>query len=527
MTVKSNIKIKNEIRINRKFFNKCLWVAKLLIKNKQYENASNYLQKLATFGWSNTTGYYVSWKLESLLHVLSKQIDYKCNTKKRKKDENGFKILHIATELYEIGGHTQLLFQWITNDKENFNEIVVTRQSIDDLPKNKIKKFGIDLSIFTSLVNSSILSKALELRKMAENYDFVVFHIHPDDIIPVLAFSTYHLPPVLFMNHADHIFWVGASILDVLLQITEEHIDLDKIRRNIIQKQCYLPIPITIKENTLDHLRIKKKLGIISDQFIMLTIAEEYKIRPNYAYNFFNAIYPVLDKYSHITLYIVGCRPDSDLAKKYNHKQINYLGRIEFTLLHEYEIISDIIVESMPLGSYTADLECMALGKVVHFGYASFISIYPIICTDSIKNWQLQLEKLINDHAYRQELGRDQFEYVKSNYGIDTWRIRLKNIYGDNSALTHNIILESPDNFWEGRDEINLRTLDFNLEIDYFSYTYELSFLNRLSIFAYFFLNKIPKNITKTTKKENISYVFPKAYRLRKFFTKTIVNINK
>src|SRR5438067_2243266 len=58
------------------------------------------------------------------------------------------------------------------------------------------------------------IERARALRELARGYDAVVLHIHHHDPVPILAFADGDRPPVVLFNHADHMFWLGSSIVD-------------------------------------------------------------------------------------------------------------------------------------------------------------------------------------------------------------------------------------------------------------------------------------------------------------------------
>ena len=41
------------------------------------------------------------------------------------------------------------------------------------------------------------------------------------------------LPPVLFLNHADHLFWLGTSVADLVLNLRDAATDISIARRGV------------------------------------------------------------------------------------------------------------------------------------------------------------------------------------------------------------------------------------------------------------------------------------------------------
>ncbi len=339
---------------NRRYFEKVLDTASNLISQQKYESAAKYLNEIARFAWGNCTGYYTSWTLERLgIEIGRSTIDTSAADQikhdKYYPKKGNFRILHVATSLHEVGGHTRLLLNWLKNDSEREQKVIITRQLERNLPFDLIEAHQLDKSVFKALNDeSSIITKAVELRELGQNFDLVFLHIHPDDIIPLIAFSVENLPPVALVNHADHIFWIGSSVTDVLVQIRESNMQMDKQRRGI-QNQAFLPIPFSKipKTNSDEYKRSRDKLGIRSDSILMLTIGDEYKYQPIGENNFLKGIENVLNNYPNAFLLVIGVSADSPLAKLHFHKQIKFLGLIKDTSL--YEKAADIYIEGFPL----------------------------------------------------------------------------------------------------------------------------------------------------------------------------------
>ena len=60
---------------------------------------------------------------------------------------------------------------------------------------------------------------------------------------PVLAFADKRCPPVALLNHADHIFWLGSTISDLIINQR----DIGKVlseERRFARHNTVLPIPL-------------------------------------------------------------------------------------------------------------------------------------------------------------------------------------------------------------------------------------------------------------------------------------------
>lgn len=527
----------NAVSINRNYFNYGLNIADILIKAGKYEDAAQYLNNLASFAWFSTTGYYTSGKLEHQLNTLGEKIaDPQKSTKNRTGNYKKSNVLHVASSLYEVGGHTQVLFNWIKLDDKHSHHIILTNQSIKDLPKKKIDVFGFEKSMFTTLNDSeSLLKKALVLRNYAQDFDYIVLHIHPNDVIPSIAFATNNLPPVLFFNHADHLFWVGTSVIDILLQIRESNIELDKKRRKIEKQQLYLPIPILDFENPLGadnkYLTARKQLAIEHQEIVLLSTGNEYKFKPFGNHNLFEAIIPILNKHPEVVLYIAGIPNHSELAKKYNHKQIKFLGIVSTTELSTYEFACDIYIETMPCSSFTAMLQPVLKKKVIHLMHnpSKVIQVFPNIppfeYSDSIEEWGEKLDDLILNSHKRTDLGNTQYTSLQNTYSSQIWKNTLDIVYEFADKTTHSFSSHREERYFEDEDTAFIHFLDSNYYINYGLHTHNLPFINKIKHILSYFLKEQPKNVK--LRKRDILTMFFFNFKLYQLLMKKFKKYNK
>ena len=128
-----NFSLMSLIKENNKYFQKSIKIAKMLYNEHLYEDCINQIEKSAQFAWLCFSGYYRSNISENLLNTIGSEIIYKESSLIKKNTSDSFKILHVCSTLYETGGHTKLLFNWIENDQENDHSLVSTRLNEEEL----------------------------------------------------------------------------------------------------------------------------------------------------------------------------------------------------------------------------------------------------------------------------------------------------------------------------------------------------------------------------------------------------------
>jgi hypothetical protein len=502
--------IEKIITKNRAYFLFGLDNAEILIKKGQYSEALVLLNQLATFAWINVTGFFTSWKLESLLHELATKVTpLPPPSKPRETNSRKLKILHVVTMLFDSGGHTQLLFNWIKLDCENDHHIIVTAQLPENLPQKKIKEFGYENLTIISLPESkhSGLENAAELRSIASRYDLIVLHTSPNDIVSVVAFSANNIPPVLFMNHADHIFWIGASVSDIVLQFRENSIAGDKIRRGITQKQIFLPIPVIThclekkeEENNEENVRrCKNRLNLSPEKTVLLSTGTEYKFRPNETHNLFETIIPVLDENPAIIFFVAGVFQESAIARSYAHPQILFLGEITMSELEIYEWASDIYIETMPCSSFTALLEAGLKRKPIHLMHepVEITKIFPdepsFHYTNSKEAWRIYLKELICNTTFRNTILEQQHLYFRKIYNTTAWKEKIAAVYQTGLSCKHAVISGKPDVFFMDENIQFLYTLHPNTHTVLTPYWMELPWRRQIRFLRFAFCAKTKK----------------------------------
>ena len=286
------------IKNNQAFFENALRQLNVIDNIEDKLNLCIYIAKFATLC---NTGYFTSSTLESFLTDMAKQINVNCDDITYKPKS----FLHVMTEGYNFGGHTRVVERWIKNASQTqLHSVIFTGDQKYNLPvleKNVYDKNGSISYLDSSL---SIFEKAAELRKIAMNYEYVILHVHMYDIIPLLAFGVEEFKrPVLLYNHASHMFWIGKSIADVVLDIVNND-DITKIRRNI-NDTFFLGVPSEeIKLEQAEKLNIREKLKLPKGKKIIISTGSHYKYYPVCDDNFINLIEELVNKDTYC--YVIG-----------------------------------------------------------------------------------------------------------------------------------------------------------------------------------------------------------------------------
>jgi hypothetical protein len=189
----------------------------------------------------------------------------------------------------------------------------------------------------------------------------VVLHTHPHDAVPVAAFAHKNSPPVAYVNHADHAFWLGCSVADIVLDIRESGHRITLEQRQARASEI-LPLPLDDPPVLPPKNEARSVLGIPLDARVYLTIGSAYKYVPCWGRDFFRDISEMLEKDEHAVLHCVGISKSqaSAISPYACHPNMVFHGiQVDTTI---YMAAANVYVEGYPMGSLTAFMEAVQSG---------------------------------------------------------------------------------------------------------------------------------------------------------------------
>lgn len=378
-------------------------------------------------------------------------------------------ILHIASTLYSTGGHTRMLEEYINRLPQYNHALVLTRQSIDELPNRIAQKITTEIiEIYDLTSHEGFLKKAELLAEIGVKYSQVFLHIHPNDPIPTIAHGIQPFQKIITINHADHLFWVGASITDICINIRPfaENISLNKrgINNNVL-----LPVPVVNHlYNDEDNKEIRQKLGLFNDEIILLTISYPYKLTPSKTHNFYSTAIKLLSKKPNLIHFIVGVSEENVNTLNLDFPpNLIFLGPLEDP--SDYQKVADIYLEGFPFNSLTALLDSINFNCAPVLMYAPAnpnCNMESELAFDGILKHPINeveyLEKvlmLINNINTRKEVVKilkERINYFNGGvYWTNTLNKVLKSEVQTNKKLENQI-------YFEDNNSIKLNDFDFN-----------------------------------------------------------------
>lgn len=397
------------------------------------------ISELVKFLTFNTSNCMSSSAIENELlkigqnHEIELSKDFKANS-----------YLHVLSVPYRTGGHTRVVERWIKNSpKTQQHSVILTDvRRIECVPqlliKNIEEKNG---EIFMLNQDGSFIEKALELRQIASGYDKVILHTHMYDIIPVLAFASENFErPVVFFNHADHLFWVGVSISDLVVDFRTFSLDFDKKYRKTT-RNTILPLPVNkVNYKKMMHPKIKatelkKQLGFEENSKIILTLASGYKYNPFGEYDFVKTIHRILAQNPDAVLLAIGPKPDNPYwakAQEDSNGRIKAIGEIPNTELEKYLSIADLAIDSFPFSSFIALLD-IAKYNIPSLSLATPVNDLDCFTQAGIycKSQEKLIKKALEILKHETQEETELYKILKENNFSKGFRKHLRKLYKD------------------------------------------------------------------------------------------------
>jgi hypothetical protein len=437
-----------EARIASNFgeFERLAETAEAYAAKGDFTSAAVYAQSAAEFTIWNHTGLFASPRLERMLiEIGTKVVSRSAGISRRAVRKHPVNVLHVLTQAYTIGGHTRLVWRWIQRDANRRHSVVFTGQGARAVPKKLVDAVrdsrGEVVQLDTRV--GGPVSWARVLRRLALRYDQIVLHIHPADIVALMAFSDGSgLPPIIFLNHSDHLFWLGVAISDVVVHLRESATTLSRRLRGVEEERCIvMPIPIDCPERKLTRAEAKAKLGLPDDAIVLLTAAAKFKYEPILAEtSYVDALLPILAAHEQAHLLVVG--PDAhgqwERGVRESGGRLQALGlQTDMSALYQ---AADIYLDSHPVGSLTSLLEAGSYGTpLVSFGLGpdetdmlkfdcpGFVT--TLIRAESLASMRTEVTRLIRDVKFRERIGIATRQAILDANDGPNWLSRLVEIY--------------------------------------------------------------------------------------------------
>ena len=397
-----------------------------------------WAQVAAEYAWRNHPGSFASDVLERRVAALAPPV----SPEQRAPGGVPEHVLHVLTTAYPIGGHTRLAWRWIEADAERTSSVVLTRQGRHPVPAElRAAASGAGGTVRELGAQRCALAQAEALRERMADADVVVLHVHPYDALPIIALAGWAgRPPTILVNHADHVFWLGVSVADVVVCVRGSGSRLAQERRGVASEAiALLPIPIAMPGAPAGRDATRAGLGATDRTVIALSVASAYKFAARDGLDFVATAGRLLDRLPELMVLAAGPAPTGSWAAAATATggRLRALGvRREIEPLYA---AADVYLDSFPFASLTSLLEAASHGLplVALKSFAADTDVLrgdgpgldeTVLATDAVEEYEAIVEALVRDPAYRTEVGRRTREAIGSWSG-EGWPDRLASTY--------------------------------------------------------------------------------------------------
>jgi glycosyltransferase involved in cell wall biosynthesis len=306
-------------------------------------------------------GRLASAPLERLLHDAGRRLVRGSDAESVNADSPR-RVLHVATEVYESGGHGRVLERWIEHDADRVPTVLFVNGE-HSVPDSVVRAVAARDGSFARITrDTDMFTRARELRAIACRHDLVVLHIHNQEAIVALALAeAAGRPATILVNHSSHLMWTGVGCADVVVSFSELESQVAVERRGVApQRSLVLPLPTTPKDLP-SRAQARSALGLDPDAPVLLTMGAVYKLHPVFTLAYRELAQAALEALPDATLLLVGPGPENGVVTP--DPRIRVMGVVADTA--PMFAAADILLDSWPLTGGTTVTDAGAAGLAV------------------------------------------------------------------------------------------------------------------------------------------------------------------
>ncbi len=411
--------------------------AERLARRGRDEPAAVAAMTAATFAWCNPTGVFASGALEGVLADLGTRLPRPAVPTTRAPASVPGKrprVLHVVTQVYGTGGHTQMLANWLRLDTAREHHVCLTGQGEREVPDKLTSVLSSDDALVRlDARHRRLVDRAAALRELARTHDHVVLHVHPNDVVASLAMAGPFdgRPEVLLVNHADHVFWVGVTAADRVVNLRQSGARLNVERRGVPEaRNAFVVRPLQLREREHSRREARAALGVPEDAVVVASAADTYKYGAAGGETLLDILLPAVRGVPGAELHVAGPAPDGEWSVLAEQG----LGRAWGLLpdVHTFLEAADLYVDSYPFSSLTSMLEAAAMDTPV-------LTLRPggdelgvlgadtpeldddLVVARSGEELAAEVTRLLQDPSACEQLGASTGAAVRRSHGNGAW----------------------------------------------------------------------------------------------------------
>ena len=441
----SDLKVKEDLDLYHSIKNRAISE----FHHGNLENSLDCTRVAALTAWQRHCGLWYDDDLDQLLKKIGISLTDSYLTVNKPQNS---KIVYLTSAI-NVGGLTRLLNQWMEFLKENFKikKLYITNSytSKNDFYCTPHTFKDPELYFHNLSFKKKYTERIKELIELLikDRPEKVILFIDPDDIIAISAINSAkyflkkdlnHDLQVIFVNHADHAFWLGKNIIDTLINFRQIGALFSKKYRGI-NDSLVIPISSNIKPTGI----YKKNLDIDKNATISLSVGTFPKVLGDGNTDYFHTITSLLEEHPQHHHFFITNPPEQDVLNDYlpddDELRDRFIVAGPYSDLTPFYEVADFLIETFPLTGYTVQVESMAFKlpivafeneKFPLFSSTANIQDYPF----TAKNEEGIIElsgKLIKNQELRKKLGDQLYCYYLKEMKPERVYSLLKNMIND------------------------------------------------------------------------------------------------
>lgn len=422
-------------------FDEFLAAARRALDRGRLDAAAGLAQIAALYAWRNPVGLFASDDLEQFVRDIGARLHKP--PRRRSHLASPEIVLHVATQAYPTGGSTQAIAAWIRRDAGRRHRVCLTAQGSHEIPAKLLDAVASrsDVSLLGMRLGG-LLARAQALCAAASQADVVVMHNHPSDVVPALAFAAAEdPPPIVFVDHCDHVFWLGTCVARVLMSMRDSGRALALSRRGVEAQRCaVVPRPLRPVGREVGREEAKRRLGLPLDKVLLVTAADGSKFLSAGAPGLLDVLLPVLEGRSDLILRAAGPDPTGpwEAAAAATDGRVRALGLLpDVSLLQQ---AADIYIDSFPFSSLTSLLEAgmYATPVVTYRGHTEECDVLGadtrglephMLSPRTPEELHRAMVELVIDAEGRRERGGRTRDAILETHAEESWRSAVDQLY--------------------------------------------------------------------------------------------------
>lgn len=445
-----------QVAENAATFERLVTVVSRRVAAGRWDSAATWARVAAMFAWTNPHDALRDVRLDRALDAVALATLPPVAARPRAPGAPR-RVLHVLTEGHHVGGgHVPMALRWVESDEASRHRVAFTRPRCESpvLTAAVERRGGASLVLGQRL----LVERARALRAAAGAADVVVCHTYPDDPVPAIAFGGgYDGAPVVMVNLADHVFWLGVGNVAVVMNLRRIGAESTISARGYpAANMAVVPTPLPGVERGLEREAAKRRLGIDPEQVVLVTLARGVKYAPApWHAGFVEVVAPALRELPGATLVAVGPDP-TDAAWAALRRELR--GRVVVPGPQPdpsvYLDAADVYLDSFPFGSVTSMLEAATrdvpvLASRAYPGLSRLMSSMGpldelVVPAPDTSAYHAELRRLVAEPTTRGAVGAATGAAVRARHGAGAWREHLAAVYAQAEGAEPAVTRTSP-----------------------------------------------------------------------------------